>query len=72
MVGPSSSEAERDRSRRRLVAGFVALVGVSAGLVALQADPSPVELTGAVALGALIGAVLVRYVLRLAAEAGRN
>lgn len=69
MVGPSSSAADRRASRRRLTAGFVLLVGVSAGLVALRADPSPLELAAAVAFGTLVGAALVWYVLRLVEEA---
>jgi hypothetical protein len=63
MVGPSTTESERDTARTQLKVGFVALVAVSGGLVALQADPSLTELVGAVVAAAAVGAVLLWVVI---------
>lgn len=58
MVGPVPEE-ERRRGARRVGAGFAAVVGVSAGLMALHSGATPAE-TGAVTLvGLLFGAVLL-------------
>jgi len=64
MVGPSVSAEERDRSHRRLKAGGVALVGLSAGSVAWQAGSTPAQTAVAVAAGLALGAVLVWFVAR--------
>ena len=60
MVGPLSNE-DRRSGHRRLQAGFVALVGVSAGLISLQAKPTAFQFVGAVLGGIVLGAVLVAY-----------
>ena len=60
MVGPLSDE-DRHSGHRRLQAGFVALVGVSAGLISLQAEPTTFQFVGAVLGGIVLGAVLVAY-----------
>lgn len=61
MVGP---ESERERRRpgipRKLRLGFVALVGVSAGLITLHGGVGPLGFASAVAVGTLVGVVLVR------------
>lgn len=64
MVGPSVDKAELDRSHRRLKAGGVALVGLSAGSVAWQAGSTPAQTAVAVGGGLLLGAVLVWFVAR--------
>lgn len=64
MVGPSLSEEDRIRGNARLKAGFVALVAVSAGLMAIQLDPTPAQLIGAVLAGAVVGTALLWYVMR--------
>jgi|APHM01.1.fsa_nt_gi hypothetical protein len=61
MVGPVSNE-ERDAFTRKLKVGFVVLVGLSAGLITLQGDPSVVVFVGAVLGGLAIGAVLTWFI----------
>lgn len=63
MVGPLS-EDDRRTGTRRLQAAFVLLVGVSAGLISLQADPTPLQLAAAVLGGLVLGIVLVVYFYR--------
>ena len=60
MVGPLS-DTERRSGHRRLQAVFVALVGVSAGLISLQADPTALQFLGAVLGGTALGVVLIAY-----------
>jgi len=60
MVGPISDD-ERRSGHRRLRTVFVALVGVSAGLISLQADPTALQFLGAVLGGVVLGIVLVTY-----------
>lgn len=71
MVGPPPAEESR-LARRRIAVGFVSLVALSAGLIALRVDPSPVELVVAVGTGAVVGVALVWYVGRLVRQAGRR
>lgn len=68
MVGPGTSEAERDEAGLRLKVGFVLLVGASGGLVALQADGSMVQLGVAVVAGVLLGLALATFLQRLAGQ----
>lgn len=65
MVGPSFTEEDRRVASRRLKAGFVLLVGVSAGLVSYRAGASLAE--GAIVVGAslAVGAALLWFVVRL-------
>lgn len=64
MVGPMSDE-ERHAGSQRLYAGFVLLVGVSAGLMALSGGATLLQ-TMIVLLGGLaIGACLLWYLLRI-------
>ncbi|MFB6164428.1 MAG: hypothetical protein ABEJ31_04660 [Haloarculaceae archaeon] len=58
MVGPISGD-ERRRATTQIKLGFVVLVGLSAGLITLQGDPSPLVMAGAVVAGLVVGAVLV-------------
>ncbi|SDF65427.1 hypothetical protein [Halorientalis regularis] len=62
MVGPVSND-ERQSFTRRLKIGFVVLVGVSAGLITLQGDPTPVVLAGAVVGGLFAGTLLVQFAI---------
>lgn len=71
MVGPSMTDEERRAAGLRLKVGFVALVGASAGLVALQVDSSLPQLAAAVAGGVAVGAVLIWYLTRLGGQFGR-
>lgn len=64
MVGPSLSKEERTAANARLKVGFVALVSVSMGLMAFQLDPTPTQLIGALVGGAVVGTVLLWFVLR--------
>jgi ammonia channel protein AmtB len=68
MVGPSLSEEKRRIAGQRLRAGFVALVGVSGGLVAVANEASAVQALGAVGAGLLVGVALLRFLAR----AGRD
>ena len=67
MVGPMS-EDERDAGNRKIKAAFVLLVAVSPPLIVLQFDPSPLELIAALGVGLVLGAVVVWYLGKLAAE----
>ncbi|MFC7141956.1 hypothetical protein ACFQMA_19225 [Halosimplex aquaticum] len=62
MVGPISDD-ERSSFNRRVTIGVTLLVGLSAGLVALQVDPTPLQAVGAVALGLVVGYPLARFVV---------
>ena len=61
MVGPSISEEKRERSRTRLKAGFVLLVGASAGMIAVQGNASLPSVLAVVAAGLVLGVLLVYY-----------
>ncbi len=63
MVGPLSDDQRRS-GHRRLQAGFVVLVGVSGGLISLQADPTVLQFLGAVLGGLVLGVLLVAYLYR--------
>ncbi|WP_280587126.1 hypothetical protein [Halorubrum sp. Boch-26] len=62
------SDAERDAGNRKIKAGFLLLVAVSPPLIALQWNPTPLELLAAVGVGLLLGLLLVWYLGRLADE----
>lgn len=53
------SEEERSSFARKLKAGFVLLVGLSAGLITLQADVGLPIFLGAVGAGIVLGVLLV-------------
>ncbi|MFB6178769.1 MAG: hypothetical protein ABEI77_03470 [Halorientalis sp.] len=61
MVGPVSEE-EREATTTKVKLVFTALIGLSAGLITLQVDASPVVFLSAVAGGSVIGGLLVWYV----------
>jgi hypothetical protein len=62
MVGPIT-QRDRDTANRRLKLGFVTLVAGSAGLITLSVDPAPLQFVGALASGALVSILLLRYVI---------
>ena len=62
MVDPIS-DAERSTFNRRVRLGTTLLVGVSAGLVSLQVDPTLLQAAGAVVGGLVLGYLLGRYVV---------
>lgn len=68
MVGPSITKEKRDATNRRLKVGMVLLVGVSGGLVSLQADPTPAQIAAAVGVSLLIGVALTWFVVRTLKE----
>ena len=68
MVGPTYTEEDKAALSRRLQAGFVLLVGASGGLVALQAEPTLLQLGTAVLAGLLVGLGLLWFLLRTARE----
>jgi len=61
MVGPISDE-ERSSFALRVKIGITVLIGLSAGLVTLQGDPSLPIIAGAVLGGIVFGGLLVWYV----------
>ena len=65
MVGPSLSEAERDQRLRAIKTGFVLVVGLSGGLVALSGDASLELVAASIAGGLLVGIGLVWYLTRI-------
>ena len=67
MVGPIS-EAERDAGNRKIQLVLLAVGTATPPLIALQLDPSPVELLAAAGAGFGLGLVVVWYLGRLAAE----
>jgi len=67
VVGPMS-EAERNAGNRRIKAVILLIVAVSPPLVALQFDPSTVELLAALGVGVALGLVVVWYLGRLSEE----
>ena len=58
MVGPLSDGARR-RGARNVRIGFILLVGVSSGLVAVSGGPTLSELVLVVAAGFLVGGLLL-------------
>lgn len=61
MVGPTRDEAERGNDYSRIKWGFVVLVALSGGSVALQGDASPLVVALSTAGGALVGIALMEY-----------
>jgi pimeloyl-ACP methyl ester carboxylesterase len=72
MVGPSITDDERRLANRRLQLGFVLLVGVSGGLVALQAGASTPQIGVAVVGGLVLGGVLLLWLRRWSAQFRRE
>ena len=68
MVGPSLTDEERDVASRRLKLGFISLVAVSGALTAVQGGGSPPVVAAGFVGGALLGAVLLWFLLRWWAE----
>jgi hypothetical protein len=62
------SDAERDAGNRKVKVGFLLLVAVSPPLIAFQWGATPAELLAALGVGVALGALLVWYLGRLAAE----
>jgi membrane protein YdbS with pleckstrin-like domain len=60
MVGPVPRE-DRLTASRRLKIGFVLLIGLSAGLTTLQANPSILVFSLAVVFGVVVGLVVVAF-----------
>lgn len=58
MVDPISDD-ERNSFARKFKIGFVILVGLSGGLITLQADVGPVGFAVATGAGLVVGLVLV-------------
>jgi hypothetical protein len=72
MVGPSITDDERRLANRRLQIGFVVLVGLSGGLVALQAGASTPQIGLAVGGGLVLGGVLLLWLRRWSAQFRRE
>ncbi|TQQ83053.1 hypothetical protein EGH24_06370 [Halonotius terrestris] len=64
MVGSSLSDTEKQTANTRLKIGFVLLVAASMTLMALQVDPTPLQLAAVFGIGIGIGALLLWFVLR--------
>lgn len=65
MVDSSITDEQRRSFRRRLAGGFVLLVGASAGLVAVRAQASAIEIGVAIAVGLVLGGALAWYLARI-------
>jgi len=68
MVGSSLTDDEKDTANTRLKIGFVVLVAASMGLMALQVDPTPLQLVVVIAVGLVVGVGLLWFVLRNLAD----
>ena len=68
MVGPSLSEADRQKRRNRLKAAFVLLVGASAGMIAVQGGADLVSVVVIAVVGLLLGVVLIYYLSSIAPD----
>jgi cyanate permease len=68
MVGPSMTDDQRRSANRRLQAGFVLFVGLSGGLVALQAGGTPVQLVLGLASGLVVGLAMLWFIRRWSRE----
>ncbi|RJX43991.1 hypothetical protein DM826_04755 [Halonotius aquaticus] len=68
MVGSSLTDDERKTANTRLKVGFVVLVAASMGLMALQVDPTPLQLAVVIAVGLVVGVGLLWFVLRNLAD----
>ena len=64
MVGPSLSGDDRDVANTWLKLGFVLLVTLSGGLVALQAGGTTTQLLGGFGTGFVFGALLLAFFRR--------
>jgi len=64
MVGSSLTDDEKETANTRLKSGFVLLVAASMGLMALQVDPTPLQLAVVFGVGIVIGVGLLWFVLR--------
>jgi hypothetical protein len=62
VVDPIPDE-DRARTLRWVKVGAVLLVGLSAGLIAVQGEASPDMIAGSIAAGLLVGGALVRYLV---------
>jgi len=68
MVGSSLTDDEKETANTRLKIGFVLLVAASMGLMALQVDPTPLQLAVVIAVGLVVGVALLWFVLRNLAD----
>lgn len=68
MVGPSTTDEENRALNRKLKLGFVFLVGISGALIALQLNPTPVQLGIAFGASLLVGLVLIWYLSRISRQ----
>jgi len=62
------TDAERESGNRRIKAVFLLIVAVSPPLIALQFDPTPIQLLAALVVGLALGLVVVWYLGRLGKE----
>jgi hypothetical protein len=65
VVGPSLTDGERRVANLRLKLGFVALVALSGGLVALQAGGSPAQVGAGLLSGLVVGLLLLAFLVRI-------
>ncbi|MEM4780013.1 MAG: hypothetical protein QXG03_00380 [Halalkalicoccus sp.] len=64
MVGPMTEE-ERRAGSQRLAVGFIALVGVSAGIMALSGGATPVQAAAVTGAGLALGGALIWWLRRI-------
>jgi hypothetical protein len=63
MVGPSVTDADRQRFLRYMQVGFALLVGVSMGLVTLYGGADVLQVLGIFVGGTAIGGLLAWYII---------
>jgi ammonia channel protein AmtB len=72
MVDSTITDDQRQSFQRRLLGGFVLLVGASGGMVAVQAQASTIEIAAAVLIGLVFGGLLAWYLIRVGREYKRK
>ncbi|SFK82906.1 hypothetical protein SAMN04487950_1309 [Halogranum rubrum] len=71
MVGPSLSDEEHRIASLQFKLGFVLVVGISAGIIALQAQGSLVQIGVAAVAGIVLGWLLLAYLTHIVPSSGR-
>lgn len=71
MVGPSLTDEEQRLASMRFKVAFVLVVGFSAGIIALQAQGSLVQIAVATVAGIVLGWVLILYLASIVPSGGR-
>ncbi|WP_396612266.1 hypothetical protein ACH9L7_02985 [Haloferax sp. S1W] len=68
MVGPSLSDDETRLANSRIKLGFIALISISSGLIAVTADATLVQAGIAALAGLVVGWLLTKYIAQWGRE----